>query len=73
MMDCFALVCAEREPTRDRHIILGDLTKMIHPDFHPRIWALINELENAAWEGGCSEGYEHGFHDGIISAIRETQ
>lgn len=56
-------IAEEMLPPRDRHIVLGDLTKMIHPDFHPRIWALINELERGAWEGGASEGYDHGMHD----------
>lgn len=57
MMD-LSMICAERDSPRDRHIILGELTKMVHPDFHPRIWALINELENAAWTAGADEGWD---------------
>lgn len=41
---------------RERHLIIDDLSKMVDPTFHPRIWVLINELENAAWEGGADEG-----------------
>lgn len=56
----FSGVCSEREPTRDRHIIVADLEKMVRPEFHPRIWELIRELENAAWEAGADEGFDYG-------------
>lgn len=52
------MTIAEREPTRELHLIRDDLAKMVSPDFHPRIWSLINELENAMWEAGASEGWD---------------
>jgi hypothetical protein len=73
MMDCFALVCAERATPRASHIVRGELCKLVHPTDHPEVWELINELENGAWEGGCSEGYEHGFHDGGGGAVQEMR
>ena len=50
-------------PPREAHIVRGELCKWIHPTDHPEVWELINELEQGAWEGGASEGYDHGYQD----------
>lgn len=62
------LIATERDPTRERHLIIGDLEKMVCPEFHPNIWELINELENTAWESGAEEGYQNGHQNGWDSA-----
>jgi hypothetical protein len=58
-----SMAVAEKASPRGRHLIIADLEKMVRPEFHPRIWELINELENSAWEAGADEGYDHGHQD----------
>lgn len=61
----FDLILQEKPPTRDRHLIRLALEEAL--DAHcitetrmKHVWELIDELENAAYEGGMDEGYEYG-------------
>lgn len=51
------MVCAERTPPRDQYIVTEELERLVSPDFHPKIWELIRELERGAWESGADEGW----------------
>lgn len=55
-------------PPRERELIRQELKETLDVASMTEtrktfIWELIDELEEGAWQGGASEGYDHGYQD----------
>lgn len=48
-------VCSERDETRSFHEIERDILLSYDDNEHPKLWRLLNELKDSAWESGAEE------------------